>query len=60
MLPFLAPKEPPKRELPQPSKEGVGVEKSMALEVKNLTVKYGGTTAVDDVSLTVKPGQVLA
>jgi sulfate-transporting ATPase len=59
ILPFLAPKEPEKRVLPQPSKEGVGVEKSMALEVKGLTVKYGGTTAVDDVSLTVKPGQVL-
>ena len=28
----------------------------MTLEVKDLTVKYGGTTAVDDVSLTVKPG----
>jgi sulfate-transporting ATPase len=59
LIPFLAAKEPPPRELPQPSKEGVGVEKSMALEVKDLTVKYGGTTAVDDVSLTVKPGQVL-
>ena len=59
LIPFLAPREPAKRELPPPSKEGVGVEKSMALEVKGLTVKYGGTTAVDDVSLTVKPGQVL-
>jgi len=29
----------------------------MTLEVKSLTVKYGGTTAVDNVSLTVKrPG----
>ncbi|HEV7562560.1 MAG TPA: branched-chain amino acid ABC transporter permease/ATP-binding protein [Solirubrobacterales bacterium] len=59
LIPFLAPKEPQRRVLPQPSKEGVGVEKAMALEVKDLTVKYGGTTAVDNVSLTVKPGQVL-
>ncbi len=27
--------------------------------VRGLTVRYGGTTAVDDVSLTVRPGQVL-
>ncbi|MDX6581203.1 MAG: hypothetical protein QOI10_387, partial [Solirubrobacterales bacterium] len=59
LIPFLGPKEPQRRVLPQPSKEGVGVEKSMALEVKDLTVKYGGTTAVDNVSLTVRPGQVL-
>jgi sulfate-transporting ATPase len=59
LIPFLAAKEPQRRVLPQPSKEGVGVEKAMALEVKDLTVKYGGTTAVDNVSLTVKPGQVL-
>jgi ABC-type branched-subunit amino acid transport system ATPase component/ABC-type branched-subunit amino acid transport system permease subunit len=59
-IPFLAPKEKEKRELPQPSAEHGGARvESMALEVKNLTVKYGGTTAVDDVSLTVKPGQVL-
>ena len=31
----------------------------MTLEVEDLTVKYGGTTAVDDVSLTVRPGQVI-
>ncbi len=57
-LPFLAPKEKPKRELPRPSSEGAKV-KPMTLEVKNLTVRYGGTTAVDDVSLTVEPGRVL-
>ncbi|HEX8753302.1 MAG TPA: ATP-binding cassette domain-containing protein [Solirubrobacterales bacterium] len=58
LLPFLAPKEPAKRVLPKPGGERK-VEKSMALEVKNLTVKYGGTVAVDDVSLTVRPGQVI-
>ncbi|HYC80315.1 MAG TPA: branched-chain amino acid ABC transporter permease/ATP-binding protein [Solirubrobacterales bacterium] len=58
MIPFLAPKEKAKRELPAPSRAENKVE-PMTLEVKNLTVKYGGTTAVDDVSLTVKPGQVL-
>ncbi|MFN8215999.1 MAG: branched-chain amino acid ABC transporter permease/ATP-binding protein [Solirubrobacterales bacterium] len=59
VLPFLAPREPQPRELPASSGSGIAVEKPMALEVRNLTVKYGGTTAVDDVSLTVKPGQVL-
>jgi len=59
-LPFLAPREPAPRELPRPSAEHGGAKvQSMALEVKNLTVKYGGTTAVDDVSLTVKPGEVI-
>jgi ABC-type branched-subunit amino acid transport system ATPase component/ABC-type branched-subunit amino acid transport system permease subunit len=58
LVPFLAPKEKPKRELPQPSGERTKVT-PMTLEVKNLSVKYGGTTAVDDASLTVRPGQVL-
>ena len=31
----------------------------MTLEVKDLTVRYGGTTAVDDVSLTVTPGKIV-
>jgi sulfate-transporting ATPase len=59
-IPFLAPREPAKRELPQPTAEHGGAKvESMSLEVKDLTVKYGGTTAVDDISLTVRPGQVL-
>jgi ABC-type branched-subunit amino acid transport system ATPase component/ABC-type branched-subunit amino acid transport system permease subunit len=58
VLPFLAPKEPERRLLPKPRGER-RVERSMALEVLNLTVKYGGTVAVDHVSLTVKPGQVI-
>ncbi len=29
------------------------------LEVEGLTVRYGATTAVDDVSLTVQPGRIL-
>ena len=59
VLPFLAPKEPKPRVLPESSGSGIAVEQPKALEVKNLTVKYGGTTAVDDVSLTVRPGQVI-
>jgi ABC-type branched-subunit amino acid transport system ATPase component/ABC-type branched-subunit amino acid transport system permease subunit len=58
LIPFLKPRVPKPRVLPQPSKAEVKVE-SKALEVRDLTVKYGGTTAVDNVSLTVKPGQVL-
>ena len=29
------------------------------LEVRNLTVRFGGVTAVDDVSLTVAPGEIV-
>jgi sulfate-transporting ATPase len=59
LIPFLAAKEPEPRVLPQPSNEGDVKVESKALEVKDLTVKYGGTVAVDNVSLTVKPGQVI-
>ena len=59
LIPFLAPKGKAKRELPRPSSEEQAKVKPMTLEVEDLTVKYGGTTAVDDVSLTVPPGQVL-
>ncbi|MBK5219377.1 MAG: ATP-binding cassette domain-containing protein [Thermoleophilia bacterium] len=59
VLPFLAPKEPKPRVLPAPQGEGQIKVSSKTLEVDNLTVKYGGTVAVDDVSLSVKPGQVM-
>ena len=58
VLPFLAEKEKPPRELPAMSGEKTKV-RPMTLEVQDLTVKYGGTTAVDDATLTVRPGQVL-
>jgi ABC-type branched-subunit amino acid transport system ATPase component/ABC-type branched-subunit amino acid transport system permease subunit len=58
LIPFLAPREIPRRELPRPS-GGRSKVTPMTLEVRNLTVRYGGTTAVDDASLTVRPGQVL-
>jgi ABC-type branched-subunit amino acid transport system ATPase component/branched-subunit amino acid ABC-type transport system permease component len=59
MIPFIAPKAAEKRVLPAPSGEGQSKVKPMTLEVKNLSVKYGGTTAVDSATLTVRPGQVL-
>jgi len=58
-VPFLAMKEPQPRVLPAPSAEGQVKVASRTLEVENVTVKYGGTVAVDNVSLTVKPGEVL-
>jgi sulfate-transporting ATPase len=59
LIPFVAVKEPQPRVLPKPS-EGADVRvESMALEIKDLTVKYGGTVAVDNVSLMVEPGQVI-
>ena len=56
-MPFLRPRERPPRELP-PEQEVARVPQK-TLEVRNLTVEYGGTVAVDDVGLTVKPGAVL-
>ncbi|MGH2939688.1 MAG: ABC transporter permease subunit [Solirubrobacterales bacterium] len=59
LIPFLAPKSKGKRELPRPVAAQREKVAPMTLEVRNLTVKYGGTTAVDDVSLTVRPGKVI-
>jgi len=59
LLPFLAVKQKPKPELPKASATHEKKVSPKTLEVSNLTVRYGGTVAVDDVSLTVKPGQVL-
>ncbi len=42
-----------------PPFEGVERVPEHTLEVRDMTVRYGGTTAVDTVSLTVKPGQVV-
>ncbi len=59
IMPFLAVRPKPPRELPKPSASHDKKVAAKTLEVSGLTVKYGGTVAVDDVSLTVKPGQVL-
>jgi sulfate-transporting ATPase len=56
-LPFLLPKERPARQLPP--FEGVERVPERTLEVHDVTVRYGGTTAVDSVSLTVKPGRIV-
>jgi len=58
-IPFLALKEPEPRELPEIDPEHDMRVSPKALEVENLTVKYGGTVAVDSVSLSVAPGKVL-
>jgi sulfate-transporting ATPase len=59
VMPFMALKEPERRVLPTPSADHNVKVSAKTLEVENLTVKYGGTVAVDDVSLSIKPGQVL-
>ncbi len=59
VIPFLGPKPAAKRVLPEPSSATLAKVEPMTLTVRDLTVKYGGTTAVDGVSLTVKPGQVI-
>jgi ABC-type branched-subunit amino acid transport system ATPase component/branched-subunit amino acid ABC-type transport system permease component len=56
-LPVLQPRDRHARELPAEQKV-IGVP-SKTLEVRDLTVEYGGTVAVDNVSLTAKPGRVL-
>jgi ABC-type branched-subunit amino acid transport system ATPase component len=56
-MPFLKPKPRPPRELPAEQQVSRVPEKT--LEVRDLTVRYGGTVAVNEASLTVRPGQVL-
>lgn len=55
-LPFLMPKPPKPHVLPGATGERVAPK---VLRVDGLTVRYGGTTAVDDVTLEVCPGEVL-
>jgi ABC-type branched-subunit amino acid transport system ATPase component/branched-subunit amino acid ABC-type transport system permease component len=56
-LPFLLPRERPATALP--AERDVARVPPRTLEVRDLTVEYGGTVAVDRVSLTVQPGRVL-
>jgi sulfate-transporting ATPase len=42
-----------------PAFEGVEKADPQTLEARDVTVRYGGTTAVDTVSLTVKPGTIV-
>jgi ABC-type branched-subunit amino acid transport system ATPase component/branched-subunit amino acid ABC-type transport system permease component len=56
-LPFLEPR--PRKEITLPEPEGVTRVPARTLEVSGVTVRYGGTTAVDKVSLTVKPGRIV-
>jgi ABC-type branched-subunit amino acid transport system ATPase component/ABC-type branched-subunit amino acid transport system permease subunit len=56
-LRFLAVKPRPKVTLPP--FEGVEKVTPQTLDASNITVRFGGTVAVDDVSLTVKPGQIV-
>jgi ABC-type branched-subunit amino acid transport system ATPase component/ABC-type branched-subunit amino acid transport system permease subunit len=57
MLPFLKPRPRAPRELPAEAQVTRVPEKT--LEVCDLVVQYGGTVAVNDVSLAVRPGRVL-
>jgi sulfate-transporting ATPase len=57
LVPALAPRPRPRAALPA-EHEPVRVPPK-TLEVRDVTVRYGGTTAVDDVSLVVRPGRVL-
>ena len=54
---FLKPRPPKPYQLPAEAKADRVTP--MTLEVKDLTVTYGGTTAVDSVSLWVKPGRIV-
>jgi ABC-type branched-subunit amino acid transport system ATPase component len=58
-LPFaaLAPRKPKAIQLPQEA--AVVRVPGRMLEIQNLTVRYGGMTAVDTVSATIKPGRIL-
>jgi sulfate-transporting ATPase len=56
-LRVLGPRQP--KEVKLPAHETVTRVAESTLEVRGITVRYGGTTAVNDVSLTVKPGQIV-
>jgi ABC-type branched-subunit amino acid transport system ATPase component/branched-subunit amino acid ABC-type transport system permease component len=56
-LRFLRP--PERRATVLPPQQEVVRALPKTLDVRDLTVEYGGTVAVDSVSLTVKPGRVL-
>jgi ABC-type branched-subunit amino acid transport system ATPase component/branched-subunit amino acid ABC-type transport system permease component len=55
-IPRLRPREPAPPELPEAGMHPVAPR---TLEARGVTVRYGGTVAVDDVSLTVKPGHIV-
>ncbi|UGS36960.1 branched-chain amino acid ABC transporter permease/ATP-binding protein [Capillimicrobium parvum] len=54
-VPFLGPRKPPVRELPE---HDVVPVTARTLEVRDLTVKYGTSVAVDSVSLSATPGRI--
>jgi ABC-type branched-subunit amino acid transport system ATPase component/ABC-type branched-subunit amino acid transport system permease subunit len=56
-IPFLRKRERPGIQVP--AFEGVERVPERTLEIRELTVRYGGTTAVDKVSLTVTPGKIV-
>jgi ABC-type branched-subunit amino acid transport system ATPase component/ABC-type branched-subunit amino acid transport system permease subunit len=56
-LRFLAPRTP--KPVTLPAFEGVEKVAPQTLEVQDITVRFGGTVAVDNVSLTVKPGTIV-
>lgn len=55
-IPFMAERPAKAVVLPEATTEQLP---PMTLTVEGLTVRYGGTTAVNDVSLVVRPGQIL-
>ncbi|MCW3013070.1 MAG: transporter related protein [Solirubrobacterales bacterium] len=54
-IPRMAPRPQQTHELPERAVEPVAPR---TLEVRDITVRYGGDTAVDAVSLTVAPGRI--
>jgi sulfate-transporting ATPase len=56
-LRFLATR--PRKPVSLPPFEGVEKVDPQTLEARDVTVRFGGTTAVDKVSLTIKPGTVV-
>ncbi|MGF1595765.1 MAG: ATP-binding cassette domain-containing protein [Acidimicrobiales bacterium] len=60
LVPWRSSAEPERYELPPDDPEAPTQGGDPAtLEVRNLTVRYGGVVAVDDVSLDVRPGQIV-
>jgi sulfate-transporting ATPase len=55
--PFLAPRPP--RPIALPAESTTKRVPERVLEIRDMTVKYGGTVAVDSFSATLRPGRVL-
>jgi branched-chain amino acid transport system permease protein len=54
------PAAPAPAEAPVTAAPAADLQRGMELEVRSVTMRFGGNTALDDVSLTARPGEITA